>query len=144
VKEDLVAYLETQLPEYMVPQLYVALPALPMTSHGKLDKKVLSSETAQYQLSRSYVPAATELESKLVRIWEELLQVSPVGTNDSFFELGGHSLLAMRMTSSIQKELDVNVPVKIIFQCKSIDKLAAYIEELTVKTVRLGVNVISL
>ncbi|MET4141838.1 amino acid adenylation domain-containing protein [Pedobacter sp. UYP1] len=144
VKENLMAYLETQLPEYMVPRVFVEMESIPLTSHGKLDKKALPSADTKGQLSRNYVPAETELESTLVGIWEELLQISPIGIQDSFFELGGHSLLAMRVSSSIQKELEVNVPVKSIFQCKSIAKLAAYIEELQDKTVRLGVNVISL
>ncbi|KIO77523.1 hypothetical protein TH53_08765 [Pedobacter lusitanus] len=143
-QENLVAYLESNLPEYMVPHIFVELEALPLTSHGKVDKKALPSAVAKYQMSRAYLPASTELESGLVKIWEELLQVSPVGIQDSFFELGGHSLLAMRMSSCIQKELGINVPVKNIFQCKSIDKLAAYIEELMTKNVRLGVNVISI
>ncbi|RAJ29156.1 non-ribosomal peptide synthetase [Pedobacter cryoconitis] len=144
VRENLVAYLETQLPEYMVPRVFVEMESIPLTSHGKLDKKALPSADTKGQLSKNYVPAGSELEATLVGIWEELLQVSPIGIHDSFFELGGHSLLAMRVSSSIQKELEVNVPVKGIFQCKNIDKLAAYIEELQIKTVRLGVNVISL
>ncbi|MBB5619455.1 surfactin family lipopeptide synthetase A [Pedobacter cryoconitis] len=144
VKENLVAYLEMQLPEYMVPRVFVEMESVPLTSHGKLDKKALPVADTKGQLSENYVPAASELESALVGIWEELLQVSPIGIHDSFFELGGHSLLAMRVNSSIQKELKVNVPVKSIFQCKSIAKLAEYIEELQDKTVRLGVNVISL
>ncbi|WP_367866697.1 amino acid adenylation domain-containing protein [Pedobacter sp. WC2423] len=143
-REKLMAYLEMQLPEYMVPRVFVEMESIPLTSHGKLDKKALPSADTKRQLSKNYVPAAIELESTLVGIWEELLQVVPIGIHDSFFELGGHSLLAMRMSSSIQKELEVNVPVKSIFQCKSIAKLAAYIEELQIKTVRLGVNVISL
>ncbi|MBB5644744.1 non-ribosomal peptide synthetase [Pedobacter cryoconitis] len=143
-RENLVTYLETRLPEYMVPRVFVEMEFIPLTSHGKLDKKALPSADTKGQLSKNYVPAASDLESTLVGIWEELLQVSPIGIHDSFFELGGHSLLAMRVSSSIQKELEVNVPVKSIFQCKSIDKLAAYIEELQIKTVRLGVNVISL
>ncbi|MBB6502885.1 non-ribosomal peptide synthetase, partial [Pedobacter cryoconitis] len=126
-RESLVTYLETRVPEYMVPRLIVEMDVFPLTSHGKVNKKALPAVTAKDQLNRSYVPASNEIESLLIGIWEELLQLSPIGINDNFLELGGHSLLAMRVSGYIRKRLDVNVPVKNIFQCKNIEKLAAYI-----------------
>ncbi|WP_367866698.1 amino acid adenylation domain-containing protein [Pedobacter sp. WC2423] len=102
-KDNLVSYLETQLPEYMVPRVFVEMETMPLTSHGKLDKKALPSAGASVHQHQGYVPARNELEAKLVAIWEELLHVSPVGIHDSFFDLGGHSLLAMRVMNPIRK-----------------------------------------
>jgi amino acid adenylation domain-containing protein len=102
-KDHLVSYLETQLPEYMVPRVFVEMEAMPLTSHGKLDKKALPLAGASVHQSQGYVPARNELEANLVAIWEELLHVSPVGIHDSFFDLGGHSLLAMRVMNPIRK-----------------------------------------
>ncbi|MBB5644745.1 non-ribosomal peptide synthetase [Pedobacter cryoconitis] len=102
-KDNLVSYLETQLPEYMVPRVFVEMETMPLTSHGKLDKKALPSAGASVHQRQGYVPARNELEAKLVTIWEELLHLSPIGIHDSFFDLGGHSLLAMRVMNPIRK-----------------------------------------
>ncbi|KIO77525.1 hypothetical protein TH53_08775 [Pedobacter lusitanus] len=126
-KENLVSHLETQLPEYMVPRVFVELEGLPLTSHGKLDKKALPSAVAKDQLSTSYVPAGNELESKLVIIWEELLHVSPIGVHDSFFDLGGHSLLAMRVLNPIRK-LGYKIQMQDLLINKTISMLAGMLQ----------------
>ncbi|MBB5619456.1 amino acid adenylation domain-containing protein [Pedobacter cryoconitis] len=103
VKDKLISYLKTLLPEYMVPRVFVEMEEMPLTPHGKLDKKALSSAGALVHQREGYVPARNELEAKLVAIWEELLHVSPIGIHDNFFDLGGHSLLAMRVMTPIRK-----------------------------------------
>src|SRR5690606_13412836 len=64
-------------------------------------------------------------ELKMVRIWESVLNVHPVGIRDNFFELGGHSLLAAKLISVIQKEFEINVPLANLFLHPSVEKLMA-------------------
>src|SRR4051794_21238107 len=55
-------------------------------------------------LGSAYVPARDDVEARLVDIWEELLEIRPVGVRDNFFEAGGDSLLAVDLVLSIRKE----------------------------------------
>jgi thioesterase domain-containing protein/acyl carrier protein len=64
------------------------------------------------------------LELQLTEIWEEVLEVQPVGIRDNFFELGGHSLLAVRLFAQIEEILDRNLPVGLIFQAPTVEQLA--------------------
>ncbi len=79
-------------------------------------------------LSSNYVAPVTNMEIKLVKLWEELLGVTPVGVEDNFFEIGGHSLLAMRLIANIQKELNIEVAVKELFEFTTIKELAEFLD----------------
>jgi acyl carrier protein len=68
------------------------------------------------------------LERSLVAIWQDLLGLEKVGIEDNFFELGGHSLLAMKLAASIKTRLQIDVPIKIIFQLNTIALLAKWVE----------------
>jgi acyl carrier protein len=127
-KEALVAYLHQKLPEYMVPQLWMALEQLPLTPNGKVDRKALPQPNAAEQSSKEYVAPRTEVEQKLAAIWAELLGVEKIGIHDNFFELGGHSLLAMRVISYIEKRLLISIPIKVVFKFTTISDLSKYIE----------------
>jgi len=101
--EALRAHLSASLPEYMVPAAFVRLEALPLTPHGKLDRKALPPPGGDAYAVRAYAPPEGEVEVALARIWAELLKVERVGRFDSFFELGGHSLLMVRMVTACQQ-----------------------------------------
>ncbi len=72
----------------------------------------------------------SHLESHLVDIWQEVLQVERVGIRDNFFELGGHSLLATQVISRIREREEVDVPLALLFQQPQIEGLAEAIEKL--------------
>ena len=92
---ELRAHLKHQLPEYMVPGMWVQLQVLPLTPSGKIDRKALPAPEGRPQIG-GYVAPRTPLEQTLARIWAEVLHLEQVGVEDNFFELGGHSLLVMR------------------------------------------------
>jgi acyl transferase domain-containing protein/acyl carrier protein len=82
------------------------------------------------QLPNAFVPASTEMETLVEKIWQDLLGVEQVGANDNFFELGGHSLLATQMATRIRSALGVNISVREIFEAPTIAKLAGVLEEM--------------
>ncbi|MFC0514088.1 amino acid adenylation domain-containing protein [Mucilaginibacter angelicae] len=123
-KQKLQDYLHTQMPDYMVPRLWVQMKSFPLTANGKVDKRALPEAELSVQ---GYVAARNEVESQLTKIWEELLGVNPIGVFDNFFELGGHSVLAMRVVHYIEKEFSITIPISVLFQFASINELSKYI-----------------
>jgi amino acid adenylation domain-containing protein len=120
--DDLRAFLGATLPGYMVPSAFVPLAALPLTPNGKLDRAALPAATA----TARKVPAEPRsvLEHQLVRIWEELLDVRPIGIRDDFFALGGHSLLAVRLIDSVAETCGRRLPITVLFEGATIEHLA--------------------
>jgi len=131
---ELRAYLSKMLPEYMIPAYFVPLDKMPLGSTGKVDVKALPSPGLTGR--EIYKAPGDEVEKKLVEIWSEVLGVrySAVGVDDNFFDLGGHSLRATVLTSKIQKELDVKVPLAEIFKGPTVRELARYIRSASKKT----------
>ena len=128
VTEDaLAAHLGELLPEYMVPSIFVLLPALPRTPNGKTDRAALPAPRLSGQ-GGEHVPPRTETEQVLAAIWAEVLGVERVGTHDSFFRLGGHSLLATQAVSRVRTRLDVELPVHQIFDTPVLSRLAAVVD----------------
>ncbi|WP_454843557.1 non-ribosomal peptide synthase/polyketide synthase [Pseudomonas gorinensis] len=114
--------LKSRLPDYMVPAHFMFLAQMPLTPNGKLDRKGLPAPDPS-QLQQHYVAPETELEQQIAAIWAEVLRLPQVGLNDNFFEVGGHSLLAIQITSRVQAELGLEVPLVEVFQT---DSLRAY------------------
>ena len=120
--------LKEKLPSYMIPSVFVLLDSLPLTPNGKLDRKALPTpELASLPGSTddaNAVPASDEIEARLIELWQEFLGVQPIGIHDNFFDLGGHSLLAVRLWSQIEKTLETDLPLAILFQSQTIAELA--------------------
>ncbi|MFH6996224.1 amino acid adenylation domain-containing protein, partial [Flavobacterium sp. FlaQc-48] len=85
-KEALQEQLKLSLPEYMVPQLWVTLDTMPLTSNGKLDKKALPDPDGSDLSSKEYAAPRNETEEQLAVIWQEILGIDKVGIHDNFFE----------------------------------------------------------
>jgi len=118
-----------RLPEYLRPQVYVKLEALPRLPNGKVDRKGLPElEGGRPEPEREYVAPRTEVEGRLAGMCGELLGVERVGAEDSFFELGGHSLLATQLVSRVREGFGVELPLRAIFEAPTIAGLAARIE----------------
>jgi acyl carrier protein len=110
-------WLKEQLPDYMLPSAFVFLEALPLTPNGKVDREVLPPpDTSRPELSSTFVAPRTPIEETLAEIWTELLNLERVGIYDSFFDLGGHSLLAIQLISRVRGVLDVELPLRTLFE----------------------------
>jgi amino acid adenylation domain-containing protein len=118
-------FLETKVPDYLVPSVFVALDALPLNANGKLDLHALPvTDGSRPDLEGQYVAPRDAIEQQLATIWESVLGVHPIGVHDRFFDLGGHSLLAVRMVAQLEKNFGRKLPVAAIFQHRTIDQLA--------------------
>jgi amino acid adenylation domain-containing protein len=124
-------YLQTKLPDYMIPAVFVPLSALPLLSNGKLDRRAqLLPDQAQSTQPRTYVAPRTPVETLLANLWREVLHVEQVGSDDNFFELGGHSLLATQVISRLRDVFGMDLPPRTLFEAPTIADLAARIEEI--------------
>ena len=125
---ELAKFLREKLPEYMVPSAFVVLHALPVTPNGKLDWKAFPAPEHRLQEIALIVPRDA-IETRLVRIWEEVLDVRPVGVTDNFFELGGHSILATCLFARVENEFGKRLPLGTLFEAPTIAKLAAILRQ---------------
>ncbi|HET9279981.1 MAG TPA: amino acid adenylation domain-containing protein, partial [Flavitalea sp.] len=129
LQQEIRSLLKQRIPEYMVPQDFIALDILPLTNNGKIDRLFLSQREERAVANKlNYESPGTDVEQKLVLIWQELLGLERIGVLDNFFELGGHSLLAMRVISAIRKEMGVELAIKELFHLTTIRALGMYIE----------------
>ncbi|WP_164021812.1 non-ribosomal peptide synthetase, partial [Pyxidicoccus trucidator] len=118
-----------QLPEHLVPSLFVSLDAFPLTPNGKVDRKALPAPTqALLSSGLSYVEPRTPLEQQLAELYASVLGVPRVGALDDFFALGGHSLLATQAVSRIRAAFGVDVPLRALFEAPTVAALAAHIQ----------------
>ena len=113
-EEQLKRALQSSLPSYMVPLAIVELEAMPLTANGKLNRAGLP-EPDWDRYRREYVAPRNDREQQLVDLFQSLLPVERIGIDDNFFELGGHSLLATRLISRIREEMNIELPLRLLF-----------------------------
>jgi acyl carrier protein len=122
-------HLRKMLPEYMVPAAIVELEKIPLTSNGKLDRKLLPRP--DFEHGEKYVAPQTETEKRLAQIWSDVLKVEQIGLHDNFFELGGHSLLALQLISRVREIFQVEISMRVLFfESATLSALAARINQL--------------
>ncbi|RFZ90713.1 non-ribosomal peptide synthetase [Mucilaginibacter conchicola] len=120
--------LRSSVPDYMVPDNFAIIDEMPMTPNGKVDKKVLAARDIDAAETVKYVAPATDTEKMLAAIWREMLGIEQVGIHDNFFELGGHSLIAVKVMARVEQETGERLPLAILFENSTIEKLAAVLD----------------
>ena len=119
------SFLRDQLPGYLVPTAFRFLETLPLMVNGKIDWKALPApDWTSAGRDEALVAPRDALEARLVRIWEKVLGVSPIGIRDSFFDLGGHSLLAVSLFAEMEKAFARRLPLATLFQAPTVEQLA--------------------
>ena len=121
-------HLGATLPDYMVPSAFVVLDALPLTPQGKVDKSALPRPEAGSGQEHGYVAPRTLVEEVLAGLWAEVLGLDRVGVHDDFFSLGGHSLLGTRVIARLYAAFGVELPLRVLFEAKTLGRLADRIE----------------
>jgi amino acid adenylation domain-containing protein/non-ribosomal peptide synthase protein (TIGR01720 family) len=130
--KELRAWLAARLPAHMIPSFFVALPALPLTANGKLDRQAIAGFPAPERAGALPIPPTsltprtplTPLETELAAIWSEVLGIPAPGTAEHFFELGGHSLAATQVIARIRDRFGVELPLAAFFAAPTIAGLA--------------------
>src|SRR5205814_454321 len=128
-QSELRDHLKQSLPEYMVPSLFVQLEALPLTPNGKVNRKALPKPEAQSGAAgKASGEPKTDAELLLTQIWCEVLGLERLGVDDNFFDLGGHSLMITRILSRLRESLQIDLPMKSIFEAPTISEFAVLVE----------------
>lgn len=124
-------HLRGQLPGYMVPAAIVAVPTLPRNANGKVDLRALPAPGAGQAAGDDVVEAPrTETERVVQEIWARVLQREDIGIRDNFFDLGGHSLLATRVVAHVNAAVEVDLPLRRLFEAPTLADLATVIDAL--------------
>jgi amino acid adenylation domain-containing protein/non-ribosomal peptide synthase protein (TIGR01720 family) len=127
---ELRGFLESTLPEYMVPSVFVYLPVLPRMAQGKVDRQALPKPaTDRPDLDDAFVAPRTPVEEMVAGVWADILKLDRVGAADNFFELGGHSLLATQVVSRLRSAFGVEVPLRALFETPTVAGLAEAIDK---------------
>ena len=125
---NLRSYLKELLPDYMLPSHYLQLAILPLTSNGKIDKKSLPDPQGLGLTNGvEYVAPRNEIEEKLVKIWQEILQRENISIKDDFFMLGGHSLKVIQTNREYQLVFGKKLPLVFFMSNPRICEHADYI-----------------
>lgn len=118
-------YLSRNLPEYMIPSVFVLLDSLPLSPNGKIDRKALPDPAkigihghSEYRAPRN------SIEKRLAEIWQSILGLNKISIGDNFFQSGGHSLLAVSLMSRINNEFEAELPLASLFKSPTIEELA--------------------
>ncbi len=126
---DLIAFLSTKLPDYMVPGAFVTLERLPLTPNGKVDRRALPAPArSRPQLAAPFVAPSTELEIELASLWHETLGIEGMGIHDPFWDLGGDSLAATSLIARIVDATGIELPLAVLFENPTVAQLAGWIE----------------
>jgi amino acid adenylation domain-containing protein len=124
------AHLRGLMPDYMIPSGFLLLPEMPLTPHGKLDRRaLLALAPPDRAAAADYVAPRTPVEEVVAGLWAEVLKAGPVGVRDNFFEAGGHSLLAAQVVSRLRKVFGVELPLRRIFEGPTVESVARAVEE---------------
>ncbi|MGX5439996.1 amino acid adenylation domain-containing protein [Bacillus thuringiensis] len=120
--------LAKELPGYMIPLYFVEMEKLPLTLNGKVDVKALPEPDLSKFIEGHYEAPRNLVEEKLALVWKDVLGIEKIGINHNFFEAGGHSLKAFSLISKIHKELNIEIPLKQIFNSPTIKGIGEYIK----------------
>ena len=126
---ELRGFLKDKLPVHMVPAVFVLLEVFPLTANGKVNRHALPTpDDRRPELDEAFVACRTPTEDLLAEIWAQVLGVERVGVHDNFFQLGGHSLLATQVVSRIREALQVEMPLRRLFEAPTVAGLAESVD----------------
>jgi natural product biosynthesis luciferase-like monooxygenase protein len=126
--EELREHLRETLPEFMVPALFVALDAMPLTPNGKIDRKRLPAPEQQaVRTQAAFVAPKNALETTIAAAWRDALKLENVGAEDNFFDLGGHSLLVVQVHRRLREQVPKPLSLTDLYRFPTIRSLAEFL-----------------
>jgi acyl carrier protein len=133
-------YLQSRVPDYMIPAAFVRLNSLPLTSNGKVDRAALPSPNGATLPEEEYVAPRSVVEQRLAELIAPLLHVERVGANDNFFLLGGHSLLGTQLLTRISETFGIELSLLTIFDHPTLAGMSGEIEKLILAKIDASVS----
>jgi amino acid adenylation domain-containing protein len=128
---ELREFLANELPEYMLPAVFVSLDSLPTKSSGKVDRAALPAPNEQNVLrDEAFLGPRTPTEQRIAEIVSRLLGLQQVGMNDNFFYLGGNSLFGTQVIARLRDAFGVEVPLLKLFDHPTVADLSAEVERM--------------
>ncbi len=127
--KELRTFLKTRLPDYMIPETFLAMDSWPHTSSGKIDRSRLPEiEDSSLDWEEHYVAPRCPMEQAIADLYSEILGVTRVSIQDHFFELGGHSLLAVQLVSRLRELFTCDIPLRLFFEHPTVAELSEAIQ----------------
>ena len=120
---DLKAYISNLVPAYMVPNFFVFLDKLPLTSNGKVDRKKLLSMEVKVEKKKKYVAPRNDFEKAFQEVAEKALRIDNIGIDDSILDLGADSLTLMKITIELL-ERNYVLNIQDIYELKTIREIS--------------------
>jgi amino acid adenylation domain-containing protein len=127
-KPAITGFLQSKLPDYMIPSVFIELAEIPLTGNGKVDRAALPNPFHHRLTDALYVAPKSQTELNVATIWKEVLSIDKIGVNDNFFECGGNSLNAVRIVAAMKEAHQYQLPVIKLYQYPTIKGLAAYFD----------------
>jgi len=128
-QQELRSFLQSEIPEYMVPSLFVFLKAMPLTANNKIDRKALPAPDSTLASSAVYVAPRDRMDIQMAVLWQQVFEIDKVGIHDNFFDLGGHSLRAARLFHLIEQIYGRHLPLSTLFQAPTIAGLTSVLAQ---------------
>jgi amino acid adenylation domain-containing protein len=125
---ELRRWLRERLPGFLVPSALVVIDALPLSAHGKVDRRALPAPAELHPPLPGFAEPCGDTECEVARAWREVLGIPRVAADADFWALGGHSLLAMQVLSRIRQRLGVELPVRALFDAPTVAELARAVD----------------
>ncbi|WP_322906965.1 amino acid adenylation domain-containing protein [Paenibacillus campi] len=129
-KSELRNYLARDLPNYMIPQYFEYIEALPLNASGKVDAKQLPIPDFNKKNDAEYSQPTTQIEKEIATMYETILGIKAVAIDESFFDLGGDSLQATQLISRLKNLFQIDIPLQVLFVNPNIADLIHALKEI--------------
>lgn len=123
-------HLRQRLPDYMVPSAFHYVDKIPLTPNGKVDRTALLVQAVHLHAPAATTPPQTETERQVVSLWTQVLGTTTAKLDDDFFESGGHSFLATKLVMAIRESMQVELPIRALFEARTIRGVARVVDAL--------------
>lgn len=120
-------FMQSRLPEYMIPTIFMVLGELPLNANGKVDRALLPQPKFDREKTEKYIEPTSKLEQEIANIWQDLLKIEKIGINDNFFDIGGHSLLLVQVQNKLKDLLAIDIPLMEMFRHPTISSLSSFL-----------------
>ncbi|MDE1462571.1 amino acid adenylation domain-containing protein [Spartinivicinus poritis] len=129
INKKIIRYLRRYLPDYMIPAFFIPLDNIPLTLNGKIDRKALIER--QVVITRGHYIRSPQslLEKRVLLIWQNVLGIQQISTEDVFFDVGGNSALAVVVAQKMKTEVDQRFNVAQLLKHKTIKAICQQLRQ---------------